>query len=289
MALNMHPLVSTIGEFYLCYPLDSVDTPLGYQCSCGIALKDCGYWRTVHQKIEHMTGASVNFFDFHLRPRFFKSSVVNRAYLPLRKRHLVDRANRWIAPHLPCHEKKLHEFRLRHGIFFPAVFEATQSTCFVDSSKSLGYLRLLPELQADNAGVVDIKVIRLSRSIEGTVSSEKRRNPHFNQQDLNRCAMRWVENKRLTDRVLSDFSPDSVIAVDYDSFCARPEQDLQRIFHFLGMPEVAVKLDLRSQPHHVVGNRARFLRDFTGIKKNEEWRHILSVEEIKFLESIEQR
>lgn len=168
MALNMHPSVSTIGEFYMCYPLDTADTPLGYQCSCEAALKDCAYWQKVHCQIGKMTGTTVNFFDFPLRPRLFRSSAVNGAYLPLRRNCLIDRANRWIAPMLPRREKKLDEFRRRHKIYFPAIFEATKSVCFVDSSKSLGYLRLLPELQADNADTVNIKVIRLVRSIQGT-------------------------------------------------------------------------------------------------------------------------
>jgi hypothetical protein len=286
MALNMHPSVSTIGEFYVCYPLETVDTPFEFQCSCGTALKDCSYWQTVHLKIQQMTGVTVDFFNFHLRPRFARNSVVNSAYLPVRRNQLIDRANRWVARLLPGREKLLHEFRLRHDIFFPAVFEATESSCFVDSSKSLAYLRLLPELQANNRGTLAIKVIRLSRSIQGTVFSEKRRKPHFNRQDLGRCAARWVENQRLTDRVLSDFSPDSVLVVDYDTFCARPEQELRRIFRFLGIPDVAVDLDLKSQPHHVVGNPARFLRDFTGIKKDEKWHRLLSAEEIKFLGSV---
>jgi Sulfotransferase family len=284
MALNMHPSVSTIGEFYLCYPLDTVETPLGYQCSCGIALKDCEYWQTVHRRIQQITGTTVDFFNFPLRPRFARSSMVNGAYLPLRENPLVDRTNRWLAPLLPLRKKKLHDFRVRHNVYFPAVFEATESTCFVDSSKSLAYLRLLPELQADNADTVAIKVLRLTRSIQGTVCSEKRRKENFNWQDLRRCADRWVKAQRLTERVLSDFCPDSVLQVDYDQFCASPEQELQRIFRFLKLPDVAIDLDLRARPHHVVGNTARFLRNFTGIERDERWQQILSARELKFLE-----
>jgi hypothetical protein len=274
MALNMHPSVSTIGEFYLCYPLDSVDTPHGYQCSCGAALKDCTYWQTAHLKIREKTGVTVDFFNFPLRPRLARNAVVNRAY----------RANRWIAPVLPGRQEKLREYRSRHNIFFPAVFEATESTCFVDSSKSLPYLRLLPELHADNAGTLAIKVIRLTRSIQGTVSSDKSRKPEFSRRDLRRSALRWVEAQNLTTRVLSDFPADSVLMVDYDTFCARPEQELQRMFRFLNLPDVAVNLDLRSKRHHVVGNTARFLKNFTGIRKDDEWRQLLTPEEIKFLE-----
>jgi len=284
MALNMHPSVSTIGEFYLCYPLDSVDTPHGYQCSCGAALKDCTYWQTAHRKIREKTGVTVDFFNFPLRPRLARNAVVNRAYVPLQRNLLIDRANRWIAPVLPGSQKKLREYRARHNIFFPAVFEATESTCFVDSSKSLAYLRLLPELQADNAGTLAIKVIRLTRSIQGTVSSDKSRKPEFDRRDLRRSALRWVEAQSLTTRVLADFPSDSVLMVDYDTFCARPEEELRRIFRFLDLPDVPVNLDLKSKPHHVVGNTARFLKNFTGIRKDDEWRQLLTPQEIKFLE-----
>lgn len=285
MALNMHPSVSTIGEFYNCYPLASVDTPHGYQCSCGAALKDCTYWQTAHLKIREKTGVAVDFFNFPLRPRLARNAVVNRAYVPLHRNHLIDRVNRWVAPFLPGRQEKLREYRAGHNIFFPAVFEATDSTCFVDSSKSLPYLRLLPELHADNAGTLAIKVIRLTRSIQGTVSSDKSRKPEFGRRDLRRSALRWLEAQSLTTRVLSDFPSDSVLMVDYDTFCARPEEELQRIFRFLNLPDVAVNLDLRSKPHHVVGNTARFLTNFTGIRKDDEWHQLLTPQEIKLLET----
>jgi sulfotransferase family protein len=284
MALNMHPSVTTIGEFYLCYPLDSVDTPHRYECSCGTALKDCTYWQTTHRKIQEKTGVAVDFFNFPLRPRLASNAMLNRAYVPLQRNPLIDRANRWIAPALPGRQEKLREYRSRHSIFFPAVFEATKSTCFVDSSKSLAYLRLLPELQADNAGTVAIKVIRLIRSIQGTVSSDKSRKPEFSRRDLRRSALRWVEAQSLTTRVLADFPSDSVLIVDYDTFCARPEEELRRIFRFLGLPDVPVNLDLKSKSHHVVGNTARFLKNFAGIRKDDEWRQLLTLQEIKFLE-----
>lgn len=284
MALNMHPSVSTIGEFYNCYPLDSVDTPHGYQCSCGAALKDCAYWQATHRKIQEKTGVAVDFFNFPLRPRLARSAVVNRAYVQLQRNPLIDRANRWIFPFLPGRQEKLRGYRSRHSIYFPAVFEATESTCFVDSSKSLAYLRLLPELHADNAGILAIKVIRLTRSIQGTVSSDKSRKPEFDRRDLRRSALRWVEAQDLTTRVLADFPSDSVLMVDYDTFCTRPEQELQRIFRFLTLPDVPVNLNLKSKSHHVVGNTARFLKNFTGIRKDDEWRQLLTPEEIKFLE-----
>lgn len=93
----------------------------------------------------------------------------------------------------------------------------------------------------------------------------------------------------MTERVLSEFDSDSVLTVDYDEFCDQPESELRRMFRFLRIPEVAVDLDLRSKPHHLVGNSMRFLRDFSAIRKDERWQQILSPREMKFLEAFRNR
>lgn len=285
MALGLHPDVATIGEFYWCYPL-AADNP-GYQCSCGRALKDCKFWLDVHQRIESKSGAKVDFFNFDLRPRFARKGWLNRAYVPLRESVAVERVNRALLPILPGRGKRLRELRHRHRIYFDGLYDAAQASCFVDSSKSLEYLRVLPELH--DGAPIDVKVIRLRRMLQGVVASEKRRHEKFGDAELQSAAQGWMVQEELTDRVLADFPPQSVLSVEYEEFCRRPEEQLERMFRFMGVDWRRVSTDLAGQRHHVVGSRSRFLRGFQGIRRDDRWRKQLSQDELRSLHELQER
>jgi len=283
MALGMHPDVVTMGEFYWCYPL-AADNP-GYQCSCGLALKDCGFWQNVHERIESQSGAKVDFFNFDLRPRFARKGWMNRAYVPLRESAALEWVNRALLPMLPGRGKRLRELRQRHRIYFEGLFDATQTSCFVDSSKSLEYLRILPDLHQGSS--IDIKVIRLRRTLEGVVASEKRRHVKFGDAELQSAAEGWMIQEELTDRVLAEFPSEGVLSVEYEAFCRQPEAQLERMFRFLGVDSQPVSTDLAGYRHHVVGSRSRFLRGFRGIRRDDRWRKELSPDELGSLRELQ--
>lgn len=279
MALGMHPDVVTMGEFYWCYPL-AADNP-GYQCSCGEALKDCEFWLNVHETIEARSGVKVDFFNFDLRPRFARKGWLNRAYVPLRENAAVERLSRALLPVLPGRRKRLRDLRRRHRLYFDGLYEATQASAFVDSSKSLEYLRILPDLH--RGSLVEVKVVRLRRSLEGVVASEKRRHGTFGEAELRVAAEGWRVQEELTDRVLEDFPEQSVLSVEYEEFCRRPEDQLERIYRFMQVDSGRVYTDLAEYPHHVVGSRSRFLRGFRGIRRDDRWREELSPDELRSL------
>jgi Sulfotransferase family len=248
--LGAHPDVVSLGEVHWLRAyvlrdrrLYDPDHPL--VCSCGKAVADCEFWRSVKEGV----GRPLEQLRLRqtFRPRSTHPGLSSKfARLP---RRLV-RTN-----------PALFRFAMVQRLFggtelardctalFDAVSDVTGRACCVDSSKSP--FRFRPVYDLDPARTFAIVLVRDYRAV---VRSKMKRN-----QTLEAAALGWRRRMIQIDTLTRDLPANRVHRMNYESLCERPADELERVCRFLGLDFVSAMLKRPTcDLHHIGGSPSKF-------------------------------
>jgi hypothetical protein len=179
-----------------------------------------------------------------------------------------------------------------------SVLKSTGKDVLVDSSKigiRLKYLLRTPG--------IDIRVIRVIRdgravaltytdpagfadakdpTLKGGGSGDSRDHQRL---PMERAAREWRRSNEEAEALLAQLRPDQWIAVRYEDLCANPEQELRRLFSFMGVDAAKPRPDFRRTNHHVVGNGMR-LDTTSEIRVDNRWKDVLGPGELQAFASV---
>ena len=159
----------------------------------------------------------------------------------------------------------------RNQALVEAVLEVTGKPVFLDSSKY--HMRIKYQLRYTS---LDIKVIHLVRDARGVVNSSLNYSPRLTPQAAARL---WIYGNRNIERQLRALPEDRFIRVRYEDICRDLLQTLERLYSFCGVESGLHTEDIRSAPHHIVGNKMR-LRKSSEIKLDERWKMQLTEKQL---------
>ncbi len=192
----------------------------GSECRCHKPiLTGCPFWGAVQEKLRH-TGLALDELDpMHRDPELFV--LHNRALLE-------------------------------------AVHSVAGTPWIVDSSKSLGRLRRLLDLE-----VAEVRVLHLTRRPVGVVASNLRRG-----RDWRSMSRNYTIAMRKTLELLQDHPS---ISVRYEELATRPESTLVRVMSEMGLRFERGQLDWATNEGHLIaGNAMRFSTD-SSIRLDRRW------------------
>ena len=253
--LNNHSQISALGDML---PLP------GHTCWCGKPPDECPFWRSVAERLdvsrpsELTTQLPAYAWPLTQRPldggvvRWSGSVRLNRAAGRV-ARTAVDLA-------LPAiwraHPRPPAEFTRSYRSFYEFVVEQQGTSVFVDGQKSWRKAALLAQrLQPD----VDVRIVHLLRDPRGFADSSRRHEGG----GLRQSGWLWKDlHRRMV--ALQQLAP--YHALRYEDLCSVPEQELPRLFDFIGVePEDVVCPPKQLHKHHGLGNAAllRFAGDIT--------------------------
>ncbi len=293
MTLGAHPDICTIGELKANH-LDNVDK---YLCSCGSRIKECPFYRQLNQRMCEK-GIEFDITDAKTDFRNINSGYVRWLMGPLHRGVILEKIRDTALAISPTWQRASKEIQHRNSVLIETLCEITGAKVVVDSSKiglRLKFLLKNPEL--------DVKVIHLIR--DGRAVALTYMNPaEFADADdpnlreggtggnraseklsIEQSAYQWRRCMEEAENILSQIHSDRKIVVKYEDFCTDTENQLNRIFEFIGVePSKAVK-DFRSVTQHVIGNGMR-LNQSSKIELDERWKDILTDKQLEIFERI---
>ena len=271
LQLAKHPEVATVGELsgtaHRAQP--------GYQCSCGEALVQCGFWQDVAAAMARR-GFSYSATTADTDIRVSPNPWLRRLLKPLHRGPLLEAlrdAGLALAPGGRAHLR--HHEALKTALV-ESVAECTGRPVLVDSSKSgvqLKYHLRNPRL--------DVKLIWLVRDGRGVALSIKRN------QDLTlrRGAYDWLRCNEEVKIITRRLDPARRMQVRYEAFCADPEGTLEALWRFIGVdPRLAH--DAPAPRYHVLGHGSRLNGPAQQIQLNEKWRRDLSAADLQLFDAV---
>ena len=248
----------------------------GYQCSCGEALVQCGFWRDVAAAMARRGfsySATTADTDIRVTPRPWLRWLLK----PLHRGPLLEAlrdAGLALAPGGRAHLR--HHEALKTALVDDSVAECTGRPVLVDSSKSgvqLKYHLRNPRL--------DVKLIWLVRDGRGVALSIKRNQALT----LPRGAYDWRRGNEEVETITRRLDPARWIQVRYEAFCADPDGTLEALWRFIGVDPRRAQ-DAPAPPYHVLGHGSRLNGPAAKIHNNEKWREELSAEDLRAFESV---
>ncbi len=273
LLLNAHPQIASVGESSAVLGSDSPD---GNFCSCGMALRDCGFWRSIRSElacdgIEWESGRFQTRFrtaENRFTDRLLRAEYRGRWFETLRDALLC------LSPRWRRRAPELVNYNLR---LVQAVLKTSGGRVFLDSSKEpsrLKFMLRIPSLRA--------KVIHLVRDGRAVASSFIRRGESSM---MSEAAEEWRRDIVSEEHVLRLFGPDEVIRLRYEDLCADVEGSVLRLFRFLGVDTSSSIAELQDAEHHILGNRMRLVRSGE-IQVDNRWRAMLGSADLKTFERI---
>ena len=271
--LARHPEVATVGEL--------AGTPYrarpGYQCSCGVELERCGFWRAVSAAMARR-GYAYSAATAQTDIRNATDPIAQRLLQP-RHRGPVFEALRDAALALaPGARAYIERHQDLKAALVGSIRECTGKPVLVDSSKSgvqLKYHLRNPRL--------DVKLIWLVRDGRGVARSIVRNQGASMQQG----AYEWRRRNEEARWIAQRLDPSRWIQVRYEELCAEPERTLERLWRFIGVAPSQANGALNSAAAelHVLGHASR-LKGAAAVRLNERWRNELSPADLNLFDGV---
>jgi hypothetical protein len=281
MLINLRPDVCSLGELYSCYPLSKdIKDPEKFQCSCGLPLKQCGYWSSINEAVSDISNQICDFDDYRLMPKFSNIKYIDHLYNALWGPAWLEGLNDKLLPFLPFRKKWFAALVKRHEYLFDGVFSTTKTKCFVDSSKSPYLGKFFPYFHREHI----VKIIHLFRDpIQVAASMKRNLGVLF---DPACISENWISHEKEANRYFRYYQKNNAVHwVSYEQLSQEPEMTLKGVFEFLGLESGSINIDLLSKQQHIVGNTMRFLRNFDGIRVDDRWKNELTSNEIQIIRS----
>jgi hypothetical protein len=295
MLLGAHPDVCTVGELKWT-SMGDVDQ---YRCSCGELIKKCGFWTGVRETMRDK-GLEFEFDNVRTDVKASASPFERRLLSPLHRGPLLERIRDAALALSPGWAQRLRAHQARNRALMETVLNRTGRDVLVDSSKvgiRLKYLLRIPD--------VDIRIVRMIRdgravaltytdpagfadtsnpALKGGGSGDVASREHL-RLPMQRAAREWRRSNEEAASILQELPTSQWTTLRYEDLCARPEEELRRLFTFIGVDPGKSRMDFRSTDHHVVGNGMRF-DTTTEIRIDERWRKVLGPGDLETFASV---
>lgn len=254
-----HPQIASVGETAIKTRIRREGRAGRQPCSCGTALAQCDFWQRIFQRVS-AEGIRLDAHDWSNEYRYanpWADRVLTRetSYVTLRQ------ARRWLMRHVPPCRARTSRVDQVNVALVRAVLAETGAAVFLDATKlltRLTYLLDIPEL--------DVKIVRLTRDVRAIAASAKRRG-----HSSVGAARTWYRDQVSIERVLERLPHDRTQLVRYEDLCAQPRETLSRLWEFCGVDPFDAPTVVRSQDHHIIGNRMRTASSIT-IRLDESWK-----------------
>jgi len=277
--LGSHPQGLSLGEITHLPKNIALDS----QCSCGRPISSCQFWNPIITGFSEKAG-----IDFWSRPYALDFGFIN-ASDEIDRRHQtnarmmyrrISYGLQYLSMRYRLPGKSV--FR-RHSIgaaknkadFFDYIQTQSGKSFVVDSSK-----HYLEAINLHSAAPADTKIVLLVRDGRAVFHSGLRRG-----MSPKSALASWANNVRRADSLFADsLSRGDIISVKYDDIVSSTEQQLERVFDFLGVGMDAYTGPSPVQNRHIVnGNRMRFTENLI-ISADDKWREQLDSEMLDYFD-----
>ena len=274
LLIASHPEAGTIGETSGLGLIRRINID-DYRCSCGVNIRECGFWRRVCQEMRSR-GFTFDVADFGTNFRMPAHALVNRV---LRAEH---RGRFWEAVRdltlllSPSWRARRPYIEQRNEALAEVVRDLYGVRLLVDSSKTpdrLKFLRGIPSLC-----MKVVYLIRDGRAVALTYMVQ-------NDGPMETAARVWRRNIRACRKCLATLKRGEWMRVRYEDLCARPEEVLGTIFGLIGLDPSLERTNFRASGNHVVGNKMR-LEATTEIRLDDQWKTVLTTEQLADFERV---
>lgn len=293
MLLGAHPEICTVGEL----KATSLGDKEKYLCSCRERIKECPFWIGISHDMARR-GFTFDITNAGTDIKNNASPYVNRLLAPLQRGPFLELMRDLALNLSPLWRMQLPQIQAINAALMECVLERTGGKVIVDSSKvgiRLKYLLRNP--------LFDMKIIRLIRDgrgvaltyidpaqfadssdpdLRGGGTGGNRENERL---PMTRAAHEWRRSNEEEEMILKYMDRSRWIEARYEDLCAHRENELRRLFSFIGVDPAKAIMDFRSVEHHVVGNGMR-LDSTNEIQCDERWREILDAKDLALFEAI---
>ncbi len=293
MLLGAHPEICTVGELKAMSP----GSPEDYRCSCRTPIGRCGFWRGITRDMAER-GFSFDVTDARTDIRAHASPYVRRLLAPLHRGPWAERVRDTALTLAPGWRRHLVNVQARNAALVASLLARTGANVIADSSKIGIRLKYLLRNRAFDVRVV--RVIRDGRAVALTYCDPggyadaadpslrgggAGRGARPVASSIREGAWRWRRSNEEADALLRGLEPQRWTTVHYETLCADPLRELNRLYGFLGAAELDDVPDFRAAEHHVIGNGMR-LDPHAEIRCDERWREVLSASDIEAFDSV---
>ncbi|HEX2644182.1 MAG TPA: sulfotransferase [Thermoanaerobaculia bacterium] len=269
--LGAHPQIATIGELYIAPR--SKTSPEEFLCSCKTPIRDCSFWQQVTRGMEER-GHDFDVWDSDLEFRAPDGGVSDVILRAVQRGRLLETAREIGLRTVPKARRELGRLLRRHEDLVRVISRIKGAGTFLDSSKRperAVYMQRIPAF--------DMKVIHLIRDGRA-VSYSSMKNLGIGPQE---AADSWVADNSASELAKSHFPAERWMTLRHEDVCARPDEMLQKVYEFIGVPAKDGVRDFRAAEQHIIGNRMR-LANTSEIRLDERWKQALTPEQMTVIE-----
>lgn len=261
LALDGHPEVLGVGEMHA--PRHPVDRPDERLCSCGRRMGDCPFYAGVARRLRS-EGVPLDPARWDLRYRPATRGFANRMIGGPLGITALERVRDRLVALVPSLRRERADLLRLNERFVRAALAEVGKRVFLDASKNPIRIPLLCEVKGFR-----LKVIHLVRDPRGYGHSRMRDRGD----PPERVAAGWLRVNGNVERYLTSLPRDRWLRLRYEALCEDPSSVLGELSAFLEVRADAVPADLRSNAHHVLGNKMRLLgSEPLHIRLDEAWR-----------------
>lgn len=267
MLLDTHPQVATIGELDNSIgEITARDPSSPYICSCGMPIRQCGFFREVQERCAH-NGIDLDLHNFRTRlgqgmnkaAKRFTFGVPGRGFWFKEIRDSVLRQ-------MPPYHRHVRKVLERSEAIARTVLHVSNKKVFVDGSKDVARaFHLLHE------STLDLKLIHIVRDVRAFMHSRLKRV----KDGFEKGVRYWVRTHSATMQLREQLPADRYYMFRWEDFCRAPREKLNELCSFLGVPQTELLSRVNDRPHHVIGNGMR-LKSVDAIRRDESWREGLT-------------
>lgn len=293
MLLGAHPEICTVGEL----KATSLGDKEKYLCSCRERIKDCPFWTGISEDMA-VRGYTFDITNAGTDIKTGASHYVRRLLSPLHRGPLLEKIRDFALNLSPFWRVQLPNIQAVNTSLMECVLARTGKKVIVDSSKigiRLKYLLRNPSL--------DVKIIRLirdGRAVALTYMDPARfadstdpglrgggtgGNREKERLSMNKAAHEWRRSNEEEEIILKYMDKSRWIEARYEDLCTHRDNELRRLFSFIGVDPAKAIMDFRSVEHHIVGNGMR-LDSTSEIRCDERWREILNAKDLALFEAL---
>jgi len=293
LLLASHPEICTVGEIKAT-SLGDLDR---YLCSCRRKLLDCPFWNGIHQDMAER-GFDFNIANAGTDIRSGASTYVRKLLRPLHRGPVVELARDVLLNLSPVWRKQLPRIQALNANLMDSVLTRSGAKVIVDSSKigiRLKYLLRNPML--------DVKVIRLVRDGRGVsltymdpanfadaTDPKLRGGGQGGSRDserlpMSQAAYEWRRSNEEGEAIVRRLDPAQWRQISYENLCTHTPETMQQLYEFLGVDPSHRIGNFRDAEQHIIGNGMR-LDTTNEIRLNEQWRQVLSQEDLRTYETV---
>lgn len=267
--LNAHPECVSAGEtFGLPRHID----PHTYQCSCGVELLICSFWRQLVERVNAKGGA----LDLRAYPWKTQFAVSRNRYLNYvgtcaLKTGYMEAIRDVVLGAIPGIRARMEQTRTCNAALARAALELTGASVFVDGSKVSNRIRMLAQVED-----LELHVIHLVRDVRGGAASIMK---NARVSSSAKAAQHWLRRNVEAEWARRHVASHRWLTLRYSDLCCDPQQFMDRTTDFMGVSPAPLPADFRAVEHHLIGNRMR-LGGSSEIREDQSWRDRLSSKQL---------